>query len=344
VGYAANVVDALREERLDAPLPAATALRTGEAIWLESQEERDERFPALRGMEADTVSMCAVPLVVGGETIGALRFSFNVRRLFDEDERSFVLALAAQTAQTLKRSEIYAAERQASISLQRALLPRDSPLVPGWAISTYYRPAGDQEAGGDFYDVLPVSNGKFIAVIGDVMGRGIEAAAAMAQTRTMIRAYAVDDPDPAAVFTKVDTYFEAMSFSQLVTALYLLIDQQTGAILVGNAGHVPPLLVDGFGARSVEIETGTPFGVGGFTRTTSSLKVPPGASLVALTDGLVERRGEDIDAGIKRVIELITTRGARDATALVEALTTDELGTEHDDDLTVVALTNHPRH
>jgi serine phosphatase RsbU (regulator of sigma subunit)/anti-sigma regulatory factor (Ser/Thr protein kinase) len=340
VGYAADVVDALREERLDAPLPAATVLRTGEPVWLESKEERDSKFPALHGFEAETVSMCAVPLTVGGETIGALRFSFNVRRLFDEDERSFVLALAAQTAQTLKRSEMYAAEREASISLQRALLPQMTPEIPGWDISTYYRPAGDQEAGGDFYDVLPLPDGRFIAVIGDVMGRGVDAAAAMAQTRTMIRAYAVDDPDPAAVFSKVDAYFETMDFSQLVTVLYLLIDEVTGCIQAGNAGHLPPLLVDDTGVAAVDLEIGTPFGVGRFRRSTSALAVPSGTSLIALTDGLVERRGEDIDVGIKRVTEQIAARATRDATALVAAITADQSGAEQDDDLTVIVLTH----
>ena len=127
VGYESGLVDALREELIDAPLPAATALRTGEAIWLESREERDRDFPALLGFEASTVSMCAVPLSVAGQVLGALRFSFDERRLFDQDERGFVLALAAQTAQTLQRTELYEAERRAAVDLQRALLPTEIP-------------------------------------------------------------------------------------------------------------------------------------------------------------------------------------------------------------------------
>ncbi len=338
VGYGEELVGALREERLDAPLPAATVLRTGDAVWLESQEERDEQFPALHGFEAATVSMCAVPLSVGGTLLGALRFSFNERRLFDDDERSFVLALAAQTAQTLQRSELYAAERQASISLQRALLPRESPLIPDWDVGTYYQPAGNQEAGGDFYDLLPLRDGRFVAMIGDVMGRGIEAAAAMAQTRTMLRAYAVVDPEPVDVFNNVDRFFEVMDYSQLVTVLYLLVDQATGRIAVGNAGHLPPLLVDHAGARTTELSIGTPFGVGGFERTASELHLPPGTSLIAITDGLVERRDEDIDIGIKRLVEQVTQLQSVDAAKLMEALTTEAPGPEGDDDITVLVL------
>lgn len=103
VGYAPDVVERLRNESPSADLPAAAALRTGEAVWLESRDERDERFPQLIGMEAGTVSLCAVPLQVRDRRLGALRFSFNQARLFDEDERRFVLALAAITAQALDR-------------------------------------------------------------------------------------------------------------------------------------------------------------------------------------------------------------------------------------------------
>jgi len=101
VGYDDDIVTRLRHESADAELPAAHALRTGEPVWLESPAERDARFPALHGIEAATVSMCAVPLEMGGTLVGALRFSFDRARLFDDDERRFVLALAAQCAQAL---------------------------------------------------------------------------------------------------------------------------------------------------------------------------------------------------------------------------------------------------
>src|SRR3954469_3161130 len=303
VGYESELIDALREERLDAPLPAATALRTGRAVWLESQEERDHDFPALRGFESTTVSMCAVPLIVADRIVGALRFSFDRRRLFDEHERSFVEALAGMTAQTLHRTEVYEAERQASLDLQRALLPQDVPAIDGWDIATYYSPAGDEEAGGDFYDVLPVGDGRIAAVVGDVMGRGLDAAAAMAQIRSTIRAYAVDDPRPDSVFDRVDVFFETLDLAQLVTAIYFLLDPDNDAVHMVSAGHLPPLLVDGDGSRLCETSGGTPFGVGRFGRKVLTVDLPPGAALVAITDGLVERRGEDIDEGVSRLLE-----------------------------------------
>ena len=113
VGYTEALVTRLRAERRDAELPAALAMRSRDAVWLESRHERDQRFPELFGLEPGTVSMCAVPLLVGERLMGALRFSFDAPRLFDTDERGFVTALAGQTAQALDRSALYDAERAA---------------------------------------------------------------------------------------------------------------------------------------------------------------------------------------------------------------------------------------
>jgi serine phosphatase RsbU (regulator of sigma subunit) len=346
VGYGEELVDALREERLEAPLPAATALRTGEPVWLESQEERDRAFPALRGFEAATVAMCALPLTVGGRTLGALRFSFSSRRLFDDDERAFVHALAAQTAHTLERTERYAAERAASLELQRALLPYDVPSVQGFDVATHYSPAGGQEAGGDFYDVIPLPDGRCLTVVGDVMGRGLEAAAAMGQVRTMIRSYAVDDPDPVAVLGKVDTYFAAFDLEQLVTVLYFLADPETGDVEIGNAGHLPPLVVDADGARTVPTIVGPPFGVDPAERRSTTFSLAPGAALVAITDGLVERRDADIDDGVELVLAAARKAGPVGATTLLHRIVgAVDATSSHDDDVTALVLhRNRPAH
>jgi len=343
VGYQQRIVGLIGEETVDDPLPAATAVRTGDAMWIESPHERDERFPQLTGLEADTVAMCAVPLIVADHILGALRFSFDSPKLFDRDERSFVLALAAYTAQTLLRTELYQAEREAALQLQRALLPDRVVDVPGWLVAAHYSPAGQNEAGGDFYDLIPLPDGRFVAVVGDVMGRGLEAAAAMGQVRTTIRAYAVDDPDPVRVFGRVAGYFEALDVPQLVTVLYLLIDPAEGTVDVANAGHLPPILVSEGGAEIVEVGVDLPFGVGGLDWSASRLVVAPGSELIAFTDGLVERRGEDIDLGIARVVAAVTRSTARTPAArvreLVDLVLTDDA---HDDDVTALALRRLP--
>jgi GAF domain-containing protein/anti-sigma regulatory factor (Ser/Thr protein kinase) len=113
LGYGGDLLQQLRAEAPDADLPAATAIRTGEAVWLESRQARDEQFPDLARIEPLTMALCAVPLRGAGRALGALRFSFEVPRLFDAEERTFITALAAQTTQALERSELYAAERAA---------------------------------------------------------------------------------------------------------------------------------------------------------------------------------------------------------------------------------------
>ena len=342
VGYEGVLVDALRGEPIDAPLPAAKALRTGEAVWLESREERDREFPALRGLEASTLAMCAVPLIVADRVLGALRFSFTIQKLFDADERNFVLALAAQTAQALLRGELYQAERTAALELQRALLPEHLPSIDGWSIATYYSPAGDEEVGGDFYDVLPVGGGRIAAIVGDVMGRGLEAAASMAQVRSTIRAYAIQDPDPVSVFQRVDDYFEALDLPQLVTAVYLLVEPGTGEVAIASAGHLPPLLIDNDGNRILPTLGGTPFGVGGSERRAVTVQLPRGAALVAITDGLVERRGEDIDEGVDRILQAAGREWQHDAQKLLNRIVSAAAAQRtHDDDVTVLVLRRH---
>lgn len=339
VGYGEEFAAALRSERLDAPLPAATALRTGEAIWIESPDERDERFPMMAAFEASSAAMCAVPLFVGDRLLGALRFSFATVKLFDEEERAFVLALAALTAQTLQRTELYESERQATLKLQRALLPQLVSGVPGWDVAAHYSPAGGQEAGGDFYDVIPLPDGRLAAVVGDVMGRGLEAAAAMAQVRSTIRAYAIDNPNPAVVFSRVDGFFQALELDQLVTAVYLLVDSTGSTVEIASAGHLPPLLVTANGCEVIEVNGGMPFGVAMDKRRTVTVDLAVGTSVVAITDGLVERRGEDIDEGLARLIAACHGSVGLPAGPLL-SLVVSAASTEgaHDDDVTVLVL------
>jgi serine phosphatase RsbU (regulator of sigma subunit)/anti-sigma regulatory factor (Ser/Thr protein kinase) len=339
VGYGEELVGQLRAERLDAALPAATAIRTGVPVWIETQEERDARFPELVGMEATTLAMCAVPLLVGDRVIGSLRFSFDKRKLFDDDERAFVLALAAQTAATLQRTELYEAEREAALELQRALLPGELPVIPGWDIAAYYSPAGEQQAGGDFYDVIKLPDGRVAAVVGDVMGRGVHAAASMAQIRSTIRAYALDDPDPASVFRRVDSFFDSLDAAQLVTVLYILLDPQDDVVRVANAGHLQPLLVDAETARLAAGTGGLPFGVQRDDRDVTTMVIPRGGALVLVTDGLVERRGEDIDEGVERILEASTSAPARTARELLTRMVAAGAAIRaHDDDVTVLVL------
>jgi serine phosphatase RsbU (regulator of sigma subunit) len=268
-----------------------------------------------------------------------MRFSFDTVKLFDEVERTFVLALAAQTAETLRRTEMYEAERQATVDLQRALLPPAVTGIHGWEVAAHYSPAGGSEIGGDFYDVVPVPDGRVAAIVGDVMGRGLQAAAAMAEVRSTIRAYIVDDPEPAAVFRRVDAFFNAFDRGQLVTALYFLVDHHSDIVQIANAGHLPPLLVEPGKASIAPTVVGLPFGAGGDERVRTTVSLHSGEAVVAITDGLVERRGEDIDVGISRLLDATAAARWTTARGLVRRMV--EIASRRgmpDDDVTALVL------
>ncbi|ABW16126.1 protein serine phosphatase with GAF(s) sensor(s) [Parafrankia sp. EAN1pec] len=382
VGYREEVVSMLRAERLDDRLPAADAIRGGMPVWLESRQDRDSRYPELAEREPNVVSMCALPLLVGDRVLGALRFSFDHPRLFDADERDFVLALAAQTALAVERARLFAAERRAlersaflatladritttldprrvleqttdllvpryaeravavltdepmtsigdpsprelalmravtqtgttttttttdgdgdetvlvvpltvggrtvavlavlchedsprardeqdaieevarraavavgnaqlyeqerrtALTLQRSLLPQRLPTIGGLSFAWRYLPgSAGALVGGDWYDVLPLDDGRVALVIGDVMGHGIQAAATVGQLRASARAHITTDPSPSAVLARLDEAANRLEQGQIATAALAVLDPANARLTLASAGHLPP--------------------------------------------------------------------------------------------------------
>ena len=595
VGYDDELIDRLRHEEPDAELPGAYALRTGEAVWLESPEERDLRFPALHGMEGGTVSMCAVPLLIGGRPVGALRFSFATARLFDDEERIFVQALAAQCAQALQRTRLEQkaaedrfrravdtmldpvmmcrperddagrivdlrveylnamadagtrqavgmvlsefwpgiraqglldryiavaesgaplvldsyryddpfgrpgaggvfdlratrigdvvfivyrdvseraaredevrrhrealaeAQRIANLGswrwdattgtvqwsdqffeicgldpsshpsreaflellgpdgaseladalaaaaadgsrfeieqritrpdgavrdlvitgeaaadgagvititrgtiqdltdrrfvelalrrseerlrrehetvqvLQAAILPNELPEVPGISLVARYLAASENTGvGGDFYDAFVLGDGRVVLTVGDVAGKGVDAAEAVGQLRNSLRMAAVVDPDPAVVVERLNDLI-ALGFSApFATAVVGVLVPATGEFSWASAGHLPLVLrtADGAVGLLAEKPTHPPLGVAATRlRPVNTVRIEPGSRLLLFTDGLVERRGEDLDVGLERLCEAV-----RVAPEGAEALTTTVVETLVDEE------------
>ena len=341
VGYADDVVERLLNESPDAELPAAVALRTGQPVWLESREERDERFPELVNMEHDVVSMCAVPVIAGDRTLGALRFSFAESRLFDEEERRFVLALAAQTAQALDRADYHQRRIDLSHRFQRALLPGSLPEVPGFDLAAVYHPLGDgMELGGDFYDVWTLPDGRWAFAIGDASGTGPEAAALTAMVRFTIRALSVSDHDPASILGKLNrTMLDAGAAGELgerfCTALVGVIEPGApAAVTLAGGGHPHPLLHGPDGTVEVDVGGSLLGAVDDPTFATARIDVAPGQTLVVYTDGTIEaRRGAEmleVD-GLKRAIEGADPDAERIAESIEMAVLRQSGGTIADD-------------
>ena len=289
-------------------------------------------------------SAIIVPLLTRGRVVGGLTWvSTDEHRRYDEDDVHFAEHLARRAATAIDNSELYSQTLEAAEQLQRAVLPERVVGSEAFEVASDYHPSGRTAIGGDFYDVLHLDDGRLVVFLGDVMGRGVSAAAAMAMMRASVRAFASVDPMPSAVMCKLDGLLGRYGPEQLVTLVYLLADPASQSLHVGNAGHPPPVLVrPGRPAEALGFADGPPLGVSQDAREEVAVPFHAGDTLIAFTDGLVERRDEGLDTGLERL------RQAADGLAdlpLVDALGTvvssmrDE---RYDDDVAVLALRRRP--
>ncbi|HWG73623.1 MAG TPA: SpoIIE family protein phosphatase [Acidimicrobiales bacterium] len=191
-------------------------------------------------------------------------------------------------------------EHGIALQLQASLLPEREFDSEGLVIASYYRAgAHGLDVGGDWYDVIELGAGRTALVIGDVMGRGVQAAAVMGQVRVAVRAYSRLDLPPADLLELLDSLVSDLDSDQIVTCIYAVFDPADRSLTFANAGHPPPLLVRaGHPVRPISSVTEPPLGVGGQSFREQYAELPDGVQLALYTDGLVERRGDDIDAGI----------------------------------------------
>lgn len=200
---------------------------------------------------------------------------------------------------------LYDEQRELSVRLQRALLPRMLPQLPGFDVAaTYVAGAQGIDIGGDWYSVVEAGGDEFAFVVGDVSGHGIDAVAEMARARFTIRAYLMDGDSPASALEKSAHQFDIAVDGHMVTVLAGTGNWRTGELTIASAGHPAPLSVSADGTSAfLPVRTGPPLGAGvaAFEATTAMLE--PGSMLLCFTDGLVERRTEDIDAGLARLAD-----------------------------------------
>ena len=212
--------------------------------------------------------------------------------------------LAGRLEVTANENErLYAEQRGIAQTLQHALLPDRLPELPGIQASARYE-AGEEgvEIGGDWYDVIDLDGRRLLLVVGDVSGHGLRAATTMAALRYAIRAYAAQNDGPAEILTKISRLVNVSESGQLATVLCATVDTQARQLSLTSAGHLPPLLLSNGDSRYLEAEIGLPIGVQeGIVYRSTTVTVPPEATVVAFTDGLVETRGENLDRGLERL-------------------------------------------
>ncbi len=335
---------------LDTPSVMTRAIATRRPVLIADPEELRSQFdndpdggePGRVMDTGDEQAWVGLPLLAAGMPLGSLRFSFGKPRTILEEERVFLEALAGQCALAVERAEMYEKEHTAAVTLQRSLLPGELPSVPGLALDARYLPRST-DVGGDWYDVFRLPDRRLAVAVGDVMGKGLLAAAGMGRVRNALRALALTDPRPAAVLAGLDRLFTATELEEQVTTVtYLVIDPETGEGQAGNAGHPPTLLLTPDALPVLDgAEAGTPLGWAS-PRRQHAFRLPPGSTAVFYSDGLVENRMRGLDSGLDELVR--TAAGApQDLLGapgrLLQYLLDNMLaGHEQDDDVTVLVM------
>ncbi|HEY2331837.1 MAG TPA: SpoIIE family protein phosphatase [Acidimicrobiales bacterium] len=342
-GLPAETVEQWGEVPMRVSSALTDAVRFRRALYHANRAELLDAYPHLqRTVEvAGSHAWVSIPMVSGRQVVGALSMSWDIERTFTPEDRAFISTLAAQCAQAVERAQLFARQADVADTLQRAMLPEDLPLVEGLDISACYLSAKtDLSIGGDWYDAFMLEDGRLALAVGDVSGHGLTAATVMGRLRNGLRAYLIEEHSPAATLTKLDAMVELEGRGLFATAVVAVYDPRSGELVWSNAGHPPPLLLAGEGARYLEGHVGAPVGVGGPDgHRDERIVVRSGEVLIAFTDGLIERRREHLDEGFARLRAAVTDGSfdivAEGCEALVHRVTD---GGDRADDVCVLML------
>jgi serine phosphatase RsbU (regulator of sigma subunit) len=320
---------------------------------------------------AGLTSVLAAPLYARGELLGVM--SLALSRLTNRDDPHYTMAdrdlfgaIASRVAVAIDNALLFEAERRTALAFQESLLPQAAPVADGLSVAFEYVPAkplqtqgqGIQtQVGGDWYDIIPLAAGRVGLAIGDVEGRGARAAATMGQLLSALRAFAQDEKAPADILRKLDEWIRS-DFPESPTAscIYMVYDAWSRELTFAVAGHAPPLLATGDSVKQVKIRhKGVLLGVRGRgirglpTYTEQTIVVPPGATVVLYTDGLVERRGRADGPGHYTEAEAVAMLrsavldAARSGDAArVAAAAEHAVPGDIDDDMAILAFTTSP--
>jgi len=308
--------------------PAALCLASGRSAMYRTEDPVIRAWAALspaRQAKIDRLgphSWMLLPVRARGTTLGVVMLTRNreTPEPFEPDDLSLAEDLVARAAVCLDNARRFTRERTAALALQRSLLPQRLPHQSAVQVASRYLPASPSiGVGGDWYDVIRLSGERVALVVGDVVGHGIHAAAAMGRLRTAVRTLADVDPTPDELLTRLDDLVIQLSAESGggrdddpaadigATCLYAVYDPVSRRCSLARAGHPAPVLVAPDGAAGfLEVPAGPPLGLGGVPFESVEMTLPPGSLLALYTDGLVESRQRDLDAGLKVLLTALT--------------------------------------
>ncbi len=330
----------------DAPTGARNVVRTGQSELYESITDemlaagaRDEEHLRL-ARELHLRSAIVVPLRVHDRTFGAITLiRAETARRYGPADLAMAEDLGRRAATAIENAQLHSATSDVARELQRAVLPADLDTIADWQVAAYSQPGDESGVGGDFYDAVPLPDGRLAVFIGDVMGHGVQAAAAMASLRASVRAFMSVDPAPAAVLDYLHKMFDLLAIAQLVSLVYVVIDPDTASLDLVNAGHYPPLIVGkDRTVRFANTPPRRPLGMERDVCRSATFPFDATDTLLLFTDGLVERRTENIDEGLDRVrdkAEVLTGADLQEGLRLLVERVQRERG---DDDVTALAV------
>lgn len=250
--------------------------------------------------------------------------------------------VARRVGMAMDNAYLHHSEHALAETLQRAMLP-ELDNVDGLDVWTYYAPSSEHaQVGGDWYDVVRLDDGVVVLVIGDVAGHDIEAAAAMGQLRSVVRAFAAELPDPGDVLSRVDRIVDSMRIARVASMIYATLTEEADhpgrwSLRYTRAGHLPGLLLRDGQIHELDGGGGRLVGFGEADRETAEVGVEPGDVLVLYTDGLVERRDRPVQRGVEDLQQVLTSTDAPDAASVGELLLR-ELAEDPEDDVALVVV------
>jgi PAS domain S-box-containing protein len=325
--------------------PFAYVVRTGRPLWYPDADLLTRRFPdGLSPIPSVFSSIAVVPINLGPGTVGALAAGFAHRATFSTEDRSYLAALAAVTARSMERARRYEQEHEAAQTLQQSLLPRMLPRVPWLRLHARYIPAQERTAaGGDWYDAIRVAPDQMALSVGDVVGKGIAAAAIMGQLRSVLDAGLREGASPVQALTRLSRLVADVSGATGTTAAVALYDRPSRSVRYTCAGQVPPLLITSQGPVFLEGARSVPLGITDVELIEAAVSVEPGDILLLYSDGLVERRDEGIDVGLGRLVEVAGSLVGESMAGLCDELIAQMVGEHTEDDVTLLAAEFEPR-
>ncbi|WP_250035911.1 SpoIIE family protein phosphatase [Paractinoplanes maris] len=294
--------------------------------------------------DGDQLDCSVLPLTARGLVLGTLALRMAPDRRGAAAERAFLIELADRAGLALENARLYEQERQIARTLQRSLLAGDLPSGDTrFAVETHYQAAThDLEVGGDWFDAFLITQDKLAVVVGDVVGRGIEAATTMGQLRSAVRALACNASGPAQLIEGLDRFVERVESARMATVAYVEIDLTDGEVAYSCAGHLPPLLQEPAGSPEYLMQArSAPLGskAGDKNRTEQRRRLPAGSRLLLYTDGLIERRTRPIDKGFELLAREYARRRDAPLQGLAATLADTLVGRDHSDDVCMLCLT-----